>query len=336
MTTFGSVGSDGAKWFGGVLAPNGQIYGISKLSALVLKIDPETDTATTFGSVGSDVSSKWFGGVLAPNGQIYGIPYYSALVLKIDPETDTATTFGSLGSGSGKWVCGVLAPNGQIYGIPHDSALVLKIGPPPSSPPTCAPCPIGYHLARNATTFLGGGCVESCPTGMYNVPGTATCVTPVVVMSQPAATTTAVPGSVVSFSVAATGNGTRQYLWQQDGVPVVVPPQPHSATLVFGPVLAADNGTAFTCDVSNGATTVTTSSAALVVPLHAPTFFDTQRAPIVPVLLEQTGSTVILTWANPQRNGGGPVEAVLMFPPSRIPPPMLDTTSALRRRPCVL
>ena len=85
MTTFGSVGSDGAKWFGGVLAPNGQIYGISKLSALVLKIDPETDTATTFGSLGSG-GQKWLGGVLAPNGQIYGIPYFSALVLKIDPE----------------------------------------------------------------------------------------------------------------------------------------------------------------------------------------------------------------------------------------------------------
>ena len=121
--TFGSL-SGGGKWAGGVLAPNGCIYGIPRNSTTVLKIDPSTDTATTFGSLSG--SDKWMGGVLAPNGCVYGMPHSSAAVLKIDPSTDTATTFGSL-SGTNKWIGGVLAMNGCIYGVPFDSTTVLKL-----------------------------------------------------------------------------------------------------------------------------------------------------------------------------------------------------------------
>jgi hypothetical protein len=70
--TFGSL-SGSAKWSGGVLAPNGMIYGIPYDSTTVLEINPVTQTATTFGSLSG--SAKWSGGVLAPNGKIYGIPY---------------------------------------------------------------------------------------------------------------------------------------------------------------------------------------------------------------------------------------------------------------------
>ena len=122
-TTFGSL-TGSTKWQGGVLAPNGKIYGIPYNSTTVLEIDPVTKTATTFGSLTG--SSKWIGGVLAPNGKIYGIPWDSTTVLEIDPVTRTATTFGSL-SVSSKWAGGVLAPNGKIYGIPWDSTTVLEI-----------------------------------------------------------------------------------------------------------------------------------------------------------------------------------------------------------------
>jgi len=124
IDTFGSLGSDSGKWEGGVLAPNGKIYGIPHNSTAVLEIDPASRTATTFGSL-SD-SGKWIGGVLAPNGKIYGIPCNSTAVLEIDPASRTATTFGSL-SGSYKWIGGVLAPNGKIYGIPYYSTAVLEI-----------------------------------------------------------------------------------------------------------------------------------------------------------------------------------------------------------------
>ena len=71
--TFGSVGTDTNKWFGGVLAPNGKIYGIPANASTVLEIDPVNQTATTFGSVGTG-SNKWFGGVLAPNGKVQSSP----------------------------------------------------------------------------------------------------------------------------------------------------------------------------------------------------------------------------------------------------------------------
>jgi hypothetical protein len=84
-TTFGSL-SGSSKWIGGVLAPNGMIYGIPYSSASVLKIDPTTDTATTFGNLSG--STKWRGGVLAPNGMVYGIPLESTTVLRLGTACD--------------------------------------------------------------------------------------------------------------------------------------------------------------------------------------------------------------------------------------------------------
>ena len=79
-TLFGSLSGAG-KWFGGVLAPNGKIYGIPFDSDQILEIDPVTQTTVLFGSLSG--TSKWFGGVLAPNGKIYGIPYSSTSILEI-------------------------------------------------------------------------------------------------------------------------------------------------------------------------------------------------------------------------------------------------------------
>jgi hypothetical protein len=74
-TNFGLTLTDGGKWVGGVLAPNGKIYGIPLDATDVLVINPENNTATrtNFGITLTD-SAKWIGGVLAPNGKIYGIP----------------------------------------------------------------------------------------------------------------------------------------------------------------------------------------------------------------------------------------------------------------------
>ena len=116
--------SEPYKWAGGVLAPNGKIYGIPYSTGTVLEIDPVGRTATTFGSLSGNY--KWSGGVLAPNGKIYGIPNHSSSVLEIDPVSRIAKTFGSL-TGSSNWSGGVLAPNGNIYGIPHNSSSVLEM-----------------------------------------------------------------------------------------------------------------------------------------------------------------------------------------------------------------
>ena len=80
INLFGSL-SGTFKWWGGVLAPNGKIYGIPYNSTQILEIDPEIGTTTLFGSLGT--GPKWVGGVLAPNGKIYGIPYNSTQILEI-------------------------------------------------------------------------------------------------------------------------------------------------------------------------------------------------------------------------------------------------------------
>ena len=64
------------RWFGGVLAPNGKIYGMAdsgKTPANVLEIDPSSGNTNTI-SVSNLSGEQWTGGVLAPNGKIYGLP----------------------------------------------------------------------------------------------------------------------------------------------------------------------------------------------------------------------------------------------------------------------
>ena len=82
------------KWLGGVLAPNGKIYGIPHNSNTVLCIDPSNNTTSTFGDLSG--TGKWSGGVLAPNGKIYGIPYSSTTVLCISGLGSTSSATLSL------------------------------------------------------------------------------------------------------------------------------------------------------------------------------------------------------------------------------------------------
>jgi hypothetical protein len=132
------VGAGFTKWNGGVLAPNGKIYAMSRTinPPSVLIIDPTANTTEqiTAGFVDEGpLISRWFGGVLAKNGKIYGIPSNSGSVLIIDPKTNTVdtTTISGLGGGAetNKWSGGVLGLDGKIYGIPTRSDDVLIIDP---------------------------------------------------------------------------------------------------------------------------------------------------------------------------------------------------------------
>lgn len=155
VSTFGSIGG-GDKWYGGVLAPNGKIYGIPRTTTSILVFDPETDTFTTFGSV----PSGYYGGLLAPNGKIYAIPLSATNILVIDPETNTTTTFGSVPSG---YWGGVLAPNGKIYGMPRNSNQVLVIDTTNNSTNL-----IGSGLGGTGNRWYGG---VLAPNGkIYGIP----------------------------------------------------------------------------------------------------------------------------------------------------------------------
>jgi phage shock protein PspC (stress-responsive transcriptional regulator) len=89
----GAALSGADKWIGGVLGPDGKIYGIPRNEAAdILIIDPDAGTATR-SPMGASLSGteKWIGGVLGPDGKIYGIPFNAADILIIDPDAGAFT-----------------------------------------------------------------------------------------------------------------------------------------------------------------------------------------------------------------------------------------------------
>ena len=74
-TAMGATLTGILKWYGGVLGPDGKIYGIPNNSTDILVIDPVAGTATrtTMGATFTG-GGRYSGGVLGPNGKIYGIP----------------------------------------------------------------------------------------------------------------------------------------------------------------------------------------------------------------------------------------------------------------------
>jgi hypothetical protein len=119
----------GNPWGGGVLAPNGKIYGIPDEAESILEIDPATGSVDAFGVLpqGND---KWRGGVLAFDGKIYAVPREADAMLEIDPEGPSVeVTVPVDGVGVEKWYGAVVAPSGKIYGIPYDEPRVLEFDP---------------------------------------------------------------------------------------------------------------------------------------------------------------------------------------------------------------
>ena len=79
------------KWSGGVLAADGNIYGIPCNATQVLRFDPRTQQATLVGDQLPDGNARWMGGVLAADGDIYGIPYNATQVLRLTMSLPKAT-----------------------------------------------------------------------------------------------------------------------------------------------------------------------------------------------------------------------------------------------------
>ena len=112
--------------YGGVIAPNGAVYGIPQTATGVLKISPGARRAD--GSVGEDAVTvvgegtlgeggwKWHGGVLVGTA-IYAFPNNHDRVLKIDTERDALELLEAAG-GRGK------GPEGA--GRPEVSGAILS------------------------------------------------------------------------------------------------------------------------------------------------------------------------------------------------------------------
>ena len=133
--------------YGGVIAPNGAIYGIPQTATGVLKISPGARRAD--GSVGEDAVTvvgegtlgeggwKWHGGVLVGTA-IYAFPNNHDRVLKIDTERDALELLeaagGRLESGrhrvpqDGRYkYLGGAAAGPFVYMFPCDAERVLRV-----------------------------------------------------------------------------------------------------------------------------------------------------------------------------------------------------------------
>lgn len=133
-TQFAGSYADVNKWFGGVLGPDGKVYGIPFHSSTILVIDPVSGTATrtTMGASIAGGIAQWAGGVLGPDGKIYAAPRSADTILVIDPLAGTARTWAPTAinlADANKWTGGVLGPNGKIYFIPENAADLLVVDP---------------------------------------------------------------------------------------------------------------------------------------------------------------------------------------------------------------
>jgi hypothetical protein len=130
VPAFGALSSGGARWGGGVCAPNGNIYfPPARSGALWGKVTPGGTFTYNIGLVNT-TSNGFFSAALATDGKIYAAPYVSAAGVNIlDPVTETSTfnTYGLNMADDGKWLGTVLGVNKKLYGIPGNSTTVLVI-----------------------------------------------------------------------------------------------------------------------------------------------------------------------------------------------------------------
>lgn len=121
------------KWLGGSYGADGCIYGMPSDATSILRIDPSTNHASTFGKV-SSVKNKWQGGVLSPVDQcVYAVPADMNNILKIDTCPDTPLSIEMVGDGfkdvEDKWQGGFVAKDNRIYAIPENIENVMVISP---------------------------------------------------------------------------------------------------------------------------------------------------------------------------------------------------------------
>lgn len=170
-SSMGATLSGAAKWIGGVLGPDGNIYGMPFNGTDILIINPVAGTAAR-SAMGATLTGtgKWLGGVMGPDGKLYGIPADSTDILIIDAPAGTASrsAMGATLTGSGKWRGGVLGPDGKIYGIPYDSTDILIVDPVAG---TASRSAMGATLTGSAK-WIGG---VLAPNGkIYGIPCNST------------------------------------------------------------------------------------------------------------------------------------------------------------------
>jgi hypothetical protein len=160
------ITAEGNKYWGGCLAPNGNIYCIPWAGTNVGIINPINDTIdrTTITNV-LPASNKYIGGTCAPNGNIYCMRGGNNInnIGVINTNTNTFSTLNLPYSvGDFAYAGSVLATNGLIYGIPYSDSRVMIINPINNDISS-------FDTLQNSTFKWGGGVLA--PNGkIYCIP----------------------------------------------------------------------------------------------------------------------------------------------------------------------
>lgn len=189
-TTYPTLGTNTAKFSGGVVGSDGNIYCIPNQARRVLRYNPSTKAITI--SATPDVSG-YSAGVLANNNRIYMVPerannigivdisFFSTAGLAVNTTSITSfidssggvTNISSLGpTGARKFHSGVLAQNGQIYAIPYGQSRFLTIDTSNNRATQIYPL-TNSNLGSDAYSgaVLGpNGKIYVCPLGAANIP----------------------------------------------------------------------------------------------------------------------------------------------------------------------
>jgi len=114
-------------YYGGVLAPNGDIHFVPGSAPVGQKVSPSGVVSTY--SLVYTTSDAYFGGVLAPNGDIHFVPYLATVGQKVNPSGVVSTYSLVVTSDIGIHNGGVLAPNGDIHFVPFGTTVGQKVSP---------------------------------------------------------------------------------------------------------------------------------------------------------------------------------------------------------------
>lgn len=124
VSTYSLVYTTVNAYFGGVLAPNGDIHFVPYSADRGQKVSA-AGTVSTYSLVYTR-SIAYQGGVLAPNGDIHFVPSIAAVGQKIS-SSGVVSTYSLSYTAVWAYVGGVLAPNGDIHFVPYSANRGQKI-----------------------------------------------------------------------------------------------------------------------------------------------------------------------------------------------------------------
>jgi sugar lactone lactonase YvrE len=145
-STYSLVYTTFSQYYGGVLAPNGDVHFVPRSSPVGQKISA-TGVVSTYSLVYT-TSDAYQGGVLAPNGDIHFVPFKADRGQKISASGVVSTYSLVATSSSGAHAGGVIAPNGDIHFIPYAGGVGQKV--------STAGVVSTYSLVYTAGAYLGG------------------------------------------------------------------------------------------------------------------------------------------------------------------------------------